>query len=288
MNQEQQYSLDRIREFIQRCKWVWAKTYLDIPHEYIARYKCALKDDEFLYFCHAQRDLGVHERWGNYNHPYLYIDGYKYWTMGDTYENTTVMNRQKVFTEFSTVGFPIPQHYSDAQAAVVVGALLQFGNKPIFEIGCGNGNLIDLMQLTPANYYGCDPCRENITDLKGRHIGFSKCATIKPFEELRPKWLAWEGLIVCTFGTASYLMEPYLKMIPNSKADYFLMFYKEGFCPEPFRFLHHFTYSAEQLRAMFPQAYINPTKDYYVVSSKPIDWDKALHNRPIKQQELFE
>ena len=285
MNQEQQYSLDKVREFIQRCKWVWAKTYLDVPHEYIARYKCALKDDEFLYFCHAQRELGVTEKWGPYVHQYLYIDGYKYWTMGNPYEETTVMNRQKVFTEFRSLGFPLPKCYTDSQAAVVVGALLQFGNKPIFEMGCGEGNLIDLMNL---QYYGCDPLKENIVELKLKHAGFGQRASVKSFEECCKRWLEWDGVIVGTFGVASYIMEQYLKKIPETKADYFLMFYREDFCPEPFRFLHHFVHSADKLRAMFPQAYINPTKDYYVVSSIPIDWEKALHNRPVVQQKLFE
>ena len=36
------------------------------------------------------------ERWGKYITPYLYIDDYKYWTMGAPVEETIVMNRAKV------------------------------------------------------------------------------------------------------------------------------------------------------------------------------------------------
>jgi hypothetical protein len=43
-----------------------------------------------------QREHGVKERWGKYNNPYLYIDDYKYWTMGAPLEETTVINRAKV------------------------------------------------------------------------------------------------------------------------------------------------------------------------------------------------
>jgi hypothetical protein len=65
------------------------------PHEYIVRDKCPLTDEEFVYFIDMQRRFGVKERWGKYNNPYLYIDDYKYWTMGDTYDKTTVINRAK-------------------------------------------------------------------------------------------------------------------------------------------------------------------------------------------------
>ena len=57
-------------------------------------------EENFLMIVLAQRDLGTNEIWGKYNFPYLYVDGYKYWTMGDTFENTTILNRQKVFSEF--------------------------------------------------------------------------------------------------------------------------------------------------------------------------------------------
>ena len=75
--------LDRIREMIARCQWTFAKTMPWAPHEYIVRGKCPLSEDEFLH-------------WGKYYHPYLYVDGYKYWTMGAPVDETIVMNRAKV------------------------------------------------------------------------------------------------------------------------------------------------------------------------------------------------
>ena len=86
---------DRLREMIARCQWTFAKTMPQCPHEYIVRGKCPLAEDEFLYFVDMQRRFGIPERWGPYNHPYLHIDDYKYWTMGDTYENTIIINRAK-------------------------------------------------------------------------------------------------------------------------------------------------------------------------------------------------
>lgn len=94
MNNELDY--DKLRKMIARCEWKFAKTMPFAPHEYIVRDKCPLTNEEFVYFIDMQRRFGVKERWGKYNNPYLYIDDYKYWTMGAPYEETTVINRANV------------------------------------------------------------------------------------------------------------------------------------------------------------------------------------------------
>ena len=86
---------EKLREMISRCHWTFAKTMPFAPHEYIVRGNCPLTDKEFVYFVDMQRRYGVKERWGKYNNPYLYIDDYKYWTMGAPIEETTVINRAK-------------------------------------------------------------------------------------------------------------------------------------------------------------------------------------------------
>ena len=88
-------NIEKLREIIARCQWKFAKTMPFAPHEYIVRDKCPLTDEEFVYFVDMKRRFGVKERWGKYNNPYLYIDDYKYWTMGAPYEETTVINRAK-------------------------------------------------------------------------------------------------------------------------------------------------------------------------------------------------
>ena len=86
----------KLREMIARCQWTFAKTMPFAPHEYIVKDKCSLSTEEFEYFVNMQRQHGVKEQWGKYNNPYLYIDDYKYWTMGAPIEETTVINRAKV------------------------------------------------------------------------------------------------------------------------------------------------------------------------------------------------
>lgn len=87
---------EKLREMIARCTWTFAKTMPWCPHEYIVRGKCPLTEEEFLHFIEMQRKFGKVERWGKYITPYLYIDDYKYWTMGAPAEETMVMNRANV------------------------------------------------------------------------------------------------------------------------------------------------------------------------------------------------
>lgn len=94
MNEKLNYN--RLRSMIGRCEWTFAKTMPFAPHEYIVKDRCPLAAEEFKYFVTMQREHGVKVRWGKYNNPYLYIDDYKYWTMGAPLEETTVINRAKV------------------------------------------------------------------------------------------------------------------------------------------------------------------------------------------------
>ena len=97
MNKEPDY--DKLREMIARCQWTFAKTMPGCPHEYIVRGKCPLTDEEFVYFVEMQRQYGTPEQWYKYNHPYIYIDDHKYWTMGSPIEETKVINRAVIRKE---------------------------------------------------------------------------------------------------------------------------------------------------------------------------------------------
>ena len=94
MKKELNYA--KLRSMVARCQWTFAKTMPFAPHEYIVKDRCPLAKEEFEYFVEMQRQYGIKERWGKYNNPYLYVDDYKYWTMGAPLEETTVINRAKV------------------------------------------------------------------------------------------------------------------------------------------------------------------------------------------------
>lgn len=266
------YDVTKIKAYIDKCQWRWAKTYQSIPHEYIVRNKCELSDDEFLYIVKAQRDTGIHEVWGKYYFPYLYIDGYKYWTMGDPIDQTIILNRQKVFSEFDKLK-NTPHHYEEESKKEIAKMLTSTFSKPIFEVGFGDGWLIKEAQLSPDQWYGVEPSRKCIEYVKEKYPTFAKRIMHQSFEEAINKWKNQDCVVTALFGTASYLMNEYLRLLNESGRDYFLMFYKDGYCPAPFKNMHHFSYTKDQLEHLF-NANIVEYGNYYIVSSENINHGK--------------
>lgn len=127
------YDESYAHSLIARCQWTWAKTYVNVPHEYIVRDRCSLSDDEFVYLINAQREYGIHEQWYRYNHPYLYIDGYKYWTMGGPISDTKVINRQKVFSEFDSLPHQELAHSPELMQEVVRLFNSAFAGRDVYE-----------------------------------------------------------------------------------------------------------------------------------------------------------
>ena len=84
---------DNLREFIKSCKWSFAKTMPEWPHEYIVRERV----DSVLFenlVCHI-RQYGFEGRFYQRVLTYFAEDGLLYWTMGSPIEETTIINRGK-------------------------------------------------------------------------------------------------------------------------------------------------------------------------------------------------
>lgn len=262
------HNLSHIKEMIDRCQWQWAKTYENCPHEYIVRGKCELTDEEFLAFVDAQRCMGTPEQWGKYNFPYLYINGYKYWTMGSSYEETKIINRQKVFGEFDQLSNPTLPHYSSVDSQYIVNrVMLLVRDNEVFEAACGDGQFVKESNISPNKYHGVDPCKKAIANFKNNLPEFANRIRCQSFEEAINAWKGKEAVVVATFGAASYIMKPYLQILATHNRHYFLMFYKEDFCPESFKEMHHFHYSHQELEEIFPKARIYAFKKYLCVEA---------------------
>lgn len=265
-----EYDLIRISELIKAEKWNWARTYVNVPHEYIVRGKCNMSNAEFLYIVHAQRDIGIKEVWGKYNFPYLYVDGYKYWTMGDTFENTIILNRQKVFSEFDTLDIVEP-YYTKEQAQLIYTCVVDNYQYPVFEVGFGNGTFVKDTGVKPDNYYGVEPSKKAIEIFRANNEGFYRRVSSKAFEESADKWKGKECVVIALFGSASYIMWQYLKLLVDNNKHFFLMFYKPEFTPKGLEKMHHFKYSKEWLSKLFHKAHIKEWGNYIIISSKKID-----------------
>lgn len=83
---------DRFRKFIKDSKWIFAKTFAkSFPHDYCLRENSV--ESEFEWAVLYIRKAGREEPFWRKVYIYLYIDGYKYWTMGSPVAETILINR---------------------------------------------------------------------------------------------------------------------------------------------------------------------------------------------------
>lgn len=260
------YDLSHITHLLSREKWIWAKTMPGIPHEYIVRGQCRMGEEDFLMIVHAQRDLGKHEVWGKYNFPYLYLDGYKYWTMGDTFENTIILNRQKVFAEFDELENPAQPFYTEEILGRVAHNINNlFPKLPIFEVMNGDGSLVSLLNVPPEMYRGCHASKKMADVFKVKNPHLVNRFICRSFEECYHQWYSSDEVIVAAFGSPNYIMRPYLNMLAEHRRKVFLMFYKEGYCHPAYRSMHHYVYSLEDIHSIFHRYHVTRYDNYIVV-----------------------
>jgi len=80
-----------LRDFVDTSKWIFAKTMLAWPHEYIARK--SVDENLFIQLVLHIRTNGYEGRF--YSKTLTYFDdaGLVYWTMGAPFEETIIVNR---------------------------------------------------------------------------------------------------------------------------------------------------------------------------------------------------
>ncbi|MFC1792717.1 hypothetical protein ACFL3Q_03930 [Planctomycetota bacterium] len=84
----------KIKIFIDSANWIFAKTYAKTaPHEYAVRGDAPDLEDNFIYFVNFISMHGYEERFWSKVHTYYNIGEYKYWTMGNPIDETTIINR---------------------------------------------------------------------------------------------------------------------------------------------------------------------------------------------------
>ena len=157
----------------------------------------------------------------------------------------------------------------DKERRYVANIIKSTFKKPVFEAGFGDGWLINECGFTSSEWYGVEPSKKLVDYVRSKYVGFGKRISRMSFEEAIDKWKGTGYVVVALFGSASYIMEQYLKILKDSGTDFFLMFYREGYCPEQFNDMHHFCYQKKQLQRMFG-CEVSEYGDYYIVSSKPM------------------
>jgi len=77
-------------------KWQFAKTMPKIPHEYTVKSWKPHLSISFEHFVEHIRKNGYKEKFMKKEYTYFDFNGWKYWTMGDPIEETTIINRARI------------------------------------------------------------------------------------------------------------------------------------------------------------------------------------------------
>lgn len=84
---------EQFARFIQRRRWKFAKTMPHWPHEYTVTDWRPDEQQEFQEAVRFIQETGVTESFSGKDYRYVYVDGWKYWTMGAAPEETILINR---------------------------------------------------------------------------------------------------------------------------------------------------------------------------------------------------
>ena len=91
--------LIELQEWAKKQKWVFAKTYAKTaPHEYLVLKTLESEEDRKMFFELARRifDQGYMGQFWTKEYKYYDMDGYKYWSMDRTVEETELINRERL------------------------------------------------------------------------------------------------------------------------------------------------------------------------------------------------
>jgi len=226
-------------EFFESLSWTFAKTMAGIPHSYTTRNDYETQE-EFERMVTYIRQHGRQEKWRNYNHHYLYLSGYKYWTMSDTVDRTLVINRARperptaydeIATTYDNLFWKKP--FQDENRA-----LFRY-IKPrgrILDIGCGTGLAVEwIKNLSPSDYMGIDPSKDMLQTFAWKHPQFAPSLRCCAFDEC---WSRGFDTIIALYGVGSYIsnVERVYDML-NVGGAAFIMYYAEDYEPVTYKAL---------------------------------------------------
>ncbi len=138
----------------------------------------------------------------------------------------------------------------------------------VYDIGCGTGLLLEMLDVCPNGYTGIDPSVGMIEEFKRKHPSFSRCLAVTRFEDDLPGALSCDNW-VSLFGAVSYVEKDFLKGLQTHGKGLFLMFYDKDYVPVTYKktgiYVEHSVYDAEELKRMFPDSYVYKFNNYIIV-----------------------
>lgn len=112
---------------------------------------------------------------------------------------------------------------------LVAGMLKQVlpPTRPILDVGCGTGLLLDLLPQLAVPYMGIDPAPKMLEALKVKHPHANVLCS--KYEDVSTNSLRDGNVIVSLFGSPSYISPEDWDL--KNLSGYFLMFLKDGYFP---------------------------------------------------------
>jgi len=222
-------------KMLESNKWTYAKSMPKWPHHWSAR---ADWGDTNMFTQVAQfiEDHGVKEPWGNRKPlTYLYLNGYRYWTMGHGAQISTIINRNKpnYNSEYDQLAGGYDAKYATkadlAENSQLVKLYPPVGR--VLDIGCGTGMAVEWGRVKPEDYVGIDPSMAMLQVFMTKHPEFAMSLRCSKFEHYYDEGF---DTIIAYFAAANYIPNEHLDRIqgmlnPGGKAH--LMFYRAGYTP---------------------------------------------------------
>jgi predicted TPR repeat methyltransferase len=153
----------------------------------------------------------------------------------------------------------------------VVGTLISHlvnDNEHVYEIGCGTGLLLSLINVQPQCYKGIDISGGMIKKFAQNHPSYIERVKVGDVVEDAEN-IQNADCIVGIFGSLSYLPTSFLAKLSSYNAHRFFMFYKDTYIPVTYQksgvSVEYNKHSYAELKELFPSDYVFAFNNYYIV-----------------------
>ena len=90
-------TLEQMKSFVDRQRWIFAKTYADrAPHEYMLLKELDGDKEEYYDFVRTVLEKGIVMKFWHKENRYVYLDNHMYWVMDPDPEKVILINRCNV------------------------------------------------------------------------------------------------------------------------------------------------------------------------------------------------
>lgn len=227
------------------ARWRFAKSMPHNPHWYTLK-ETWENPQQFEEAVQMIRDRGITEVYGNRPYTVLFINQFKYWSMGAPVKETTLINRCRrkplQAQGYDAIAYQYDHLWGTEEAQKedkALADLLAF--KPydyVFDIGCGNGMIFPYIP-EDCSYLGIDPSEKMIQVARDKYITNETHVgnyIVTRFEESCPPRPV--DYAICLFGAAGYInhegvngVRQRLKQMLSGKGRYFFMYHVPGKIP---------------------------------------------------------